>query len=351
MSIKIDTYSNLQKLNPSELKDWDSFCHNHVDSKIYYQSDWFDLILSLFNHETYLIRSVDKENNIQGVLPLTRLKSLLFGDYIVSLPYFNYGGILANNIQIEKDIILSGNELAQSLAVSHIEYRHSKQHTFSLPVKTDKITMLLNLPDKPEHLWQSLGSKRRAQIKRPLRENPTIHIGNDELLDDFYKVFACNMRDLGTPVYNKSFFRNILTTFKKNSKIIIIRIDNEPVAAGFLIAYKETLEIPWASTLRKVNNISINMLLYWEVLKYAIEQSFKYFDFGRCSINSGTYKFKKQWGAQPKQLFWHYWLRDNQDLPEINPNNPKYKLAIQCWQKLPVAITKLIGPHLVKNLP
>lgn len=128
-------------------------------------------------------------------------------------------------------------------------------------------------------------------------------------------------------------------------------MDNKPIAASFLMGHKETLEIPWASTLKEVNHLSINMLLYWEVLKYSIKKQYSYFDFGRSSLNSGTFKFKQQWGANPKQLYWHYWLPDNSELPSLNPDNPKYALAIRAWKKLPVFVANLLGPLLVKNLP
>ncbi len=331
--------------------EWDAYVDQHAEGKLYHLSSWAKLIKDVFGHESHYYYNTDDAGQINGVLPLTRLKSRLFGDYIVSVPYFNYGGVIADSSEVENNLMAHACQTSQALHVSHIEFRDSKARETSYPVKTDKISMVMELPDDEDVLWKALGSKRRAQIKRPLREDPSIHIGHKELLDDFYAVFAENMRDLGTPVYSKKFFATILERFSSHSKIIVIKINNEPVGAGFLLGYKDTLEIPWASTLRKVNNISINMLMYWEVLKYAIQEKYAYFDFGRSSVDSGTYRFKKQWGSEAKQLYWHYWLAEGGDLPALNPNNPKYQLAIKVWQKLPIPITKIIGPHLVKNLP
>jgi serine/alanine adding enzyme len=164
-------------------------------------------------------------------------------------------------------------------------------------------------------------------------------------------VFAKNMRDLGTPVYGKAFFRHILQTFPDNSRIIIVRLNKHPVAAAFLLGHDTTLEIPWASTIKQVNHLSMNMLLYWEVLKFAIGSNYRFFDFGRSSKDSGTYRFKQQWGAKPRQCYWHYWLRGGGELPALNPNNPKYKALITLWKIMPVWLTKWIGPGIVKNLP
>ncbi len=160
------------------------------------------------------------------------------------------------------------------------------------------------------------------------------------------------MRDLGTPVYPKKFFNNILKEFPETTWICTIYTkDEQPVASGVLVGFKEMLEIPWASSLRNYNNYSPNMLLYWGVLKFACEKGYKVFDFGRSTPNEGTYKFKEQWGAKPLQLYWHYWLKNGGHLPELNPKNPKYQIAIKIWQTLPVGLTRLIGPAIVKNIP
>ena len=93
------------------------------------------------------------------------------------------------------------------------------------------------------------------------------------------------------------------------------------------------------------------MLLYWEALKHAIEQGGRRFDFGRSTTDSGTYRFKRQWGAQPTQLYWHYWLPRSAALPALNPDNPKYRLAIRLWQRLPLAVANRLGPRIVRYLP
>lgn len=329
---------------------WDTFVAHHPDGSLYHHSAWRTLISDVFGHKTFYLYAQQKNGNIAGVLPVVQLKSRLFGNYMVSMPYFNYGGAIASEPMIESMLMNAVEILAKPAKVSHIEYRdlHSRA---GYAVKTGKVNMYLPLPEDEAQLWKNLGTKLRAQIKRPLRENPQIKTGGSELLPAFYKVFAQNMRDLGTPVYSRQFFANILQAFPQYCRIVIISLDDEPVAAGFLLGYKNRLEIPWASSLRKYNKLGVNMLLYWEALKFAIEAGYEIFDFGRSSLDSGTYRFKKQWGTEPKELYWHYWLAEDAALPELNPDNPKYKLAIALWRKLPVGLTRLIGPQLVKNLP
>lgn len=330
---------------------WDEYVNKTASAGIYHLSGWKNLIEELFGHKTLYLYSTDRAGEINGVLPVVRLKSGLFGNYGVSMPYFNYGGVVAESEEIERALLEEACEAMQPLGVSHLEFRHTSERESSWPVRRDKVAMILELPDKEETLWKALGSKLRSQIKRPRRENPQVTLGGPELLDDFYRVFAINMRDLGTPVYSKDFFRWILQAFPTAGRIIIVYLHGKPVGGAFLLGFRDVLEIPWASTLKEVNRLSVNMLLYWEVLRFAINTGYKRFDFGRCTRGSGTYRFKSQWGANEKQLYWHYWLRDGSKLPGLNPDNPKFRLAISVWQRLPLFVANLLGPPIVKNLP
>ena len=264
--------------------------------------------------------------------------------------YFNYGGAVTNNPFIAEKLMQAASNKAAQLGVSHVEFRDTIPRE-NYPVRADKVNMLLQLPESKELLWESFSSKLRAQIKRAMREDIVVKKGKIELIDYFYDVFAENMRDLGTPVYGKSFFKNILDSVPNSSDLLILYYKGKPVSAAFLLTHNEKMEIPWASTLRRVNHLSANMLLYWEVLSFALDEKCKTFDFGRSSKDAGTFKFKKQWGAKAQNSLWHYWLKDGGDLPALNPNNPKFKLMIAVWKKLPIFVTKIIGPMIVKNLP
>lgn len=328
---------------------WDRYVEANKAASVYHLAAWREVIHRAFGHESVYFYAHGADGIIKGVLPLVRLKSRLFGDFLVSMPFFNYGGPIADHPQIEVQLVAYANAYAKELGVSHVEYRDDIEIS-GTPTRMDKVNMLLALPDDEDALWQSFTPKLRAQIRRPQRENIEAAFGGIELLDDFYTVFARNMRDLGTPVYAKSLFARILEAFPAQSRIIIVRLNGKPVGTAFLIGYRDMLEIPWASTIRDVNHLGVNMYMYWEVLRYAIAQGYRVFDFGRSSVDSGTYQFKKQWGAEPKQLYWHYWLNGS-EMPALNPSNPKYKLLINVWKRLPVWLTRLIGPPIVKNLP
>ena len=339
----------IQKLTPELEQRWNEYAAAR-DASIYHDVRWTGLIKKVFGHDSHYLIALD-DGDVVGILPLVHLKSILFGSFMVSMPYFNYGGVIADSKAIEKKLLRSAIDFAEEKKVGHIEFRDLDSWDESWPVRTDKVNMILELPHTTELLGKSLGAKRRSQIRRPQKEGIKSKVGGIELLDDFYHVFSINMRDLGTPVYSKSFFLEILKTFPEESRIVVLKLGEIPVSAAFLLEYKEQLEIPWASTLRAYNRFSPNMLLYWEVLKLAIESGCKRFDFGRSSIDSGTYRFKKQWGAEPRQLYWHYWLAEGMDMPKLTPDNAKYKMAISLWQRLPTVVTNIIGPSVIKNLP
>lgn len=331
---------------------WDRYVLRASNSSCYHLSGWKGIVEKSFGHRTHYLVSETNTGEVNGTLPLVNLKSAFFGNFLISLPYFNYGGICADNHETEEALLEQAIDIAKRCKADHIELRHTRNYTNGLPVKTAKVSMRLSLPNNIEELWHSFPSKLRSQVQRPIKAGMFARIGREEELDSFYSVFSVNMRDLGTPVYSKVFFQNILKEFPKTSWILTVYTkEGFPVASGFLVGFKDVLEIPWASSLRSHNRFSPNMLLYWNALQFGCEHHYGTFDFGRSTPGEGTYRFKEQWGAKPVQLYWHYWLSKGGPIPELNPHNPKFKIALYVWQRLPLSVTNLIGPSIVKNLP
>ena len=330
---------------------WDRFVETHPEGKIYHLEQWNQLISRTFGHSVkYIVLRRGEE--IAGVLPLTEFKSRIFGQFAVSLPFINYGGPLLTEAELAHPLNVFLAEMRAKNKYDYIELRFDSQKETALPSKQHKVTFFLDLPGDSEELWNFFKSKLRSQIRRPIKEEMIARSGGIELLKDFYRIFAMNMRELGTPVLPKAFFKNILTVFPDNAFITVVYTrEGQAAAASFLIKYKNVMEIPWASSLRDFNRFSPNMLLYWESLKLAIEKECKVFDFGRCTPDSGTYRFKKQWDAREHPLCWAYVLPNGDKLPELNPENDKFALAIKIWTKLPLSVTKILGPQIIKNIP
>ncbi len=330
---------------------WNAYVDAHPYGRIYQRTEWKEITEWAFGKKTFY-RVVAHHGKIQGILPVVHFHTFLVGKQLISLPYVNYGGPLWSNEEAKQVILKEIETLRKSTNSQAFEIRFDRENVFPFAVKTSKVTFLLNLPDDSDELWKGFKAKLRSQIRRPMKEEMFAKSGGLELLDDFYYVFCRNMRHLGTPVYAKSIFKTILERLPESAFITAVYTKNrKPVAAAFLLGYKNTMEIPWASSRREYNRFSPNMLLYWEVLKKAIEKGYKVFDFGRGTKEGGTYRFKKQWGGREVQLYWYYALAPKEELPEVNKENPKFQMAIKIWQKLPLWFTNWLGPGIVKNLP
>jgi FemAB-related protein (PEP-CTERM system-associated) len=274
----------------------------------------------------------------------------LFGKFAVSMPYLNYGGMVCEYVDICRALMQKLQDIRAEMGLQHIEVRSIHPNLGDNP-STKKASMLLQLPDSDASLDKMLGSKVRAQYKKADEFSPVFKTGKAELLDDFYSVFARNMRDLGTPVYSKKWFANILNHPGLKANILVVYVNRQPVSCAFLVSYGKLMEIPWASTLKAANKYNANMWMYRQILSFALAQGCQYFDFGRSTLDAGTFKFKKQWGAEPCQHYWYCLLPDNAAKPELNPDNPKLKLFILLWKLLPVWLSKIIGPPIIKGIP
>ncbi len=336
---------------PVDVDGINAFALGSEASSFYHNYHWGSVIEKTFGHPYHCLVCEGNDGRIRGLLPLVHMNSLLFGNMLVSMPFLNYGGVCAETEPAVHALVDEAIRLARELRVGHIEFRQVLPLGDAFQAKTHKVSMRLRLPAGSDGLWNSFPSKLRSQVKRSQKEAMTVRIGRADELDNFYRVFSICMRNLGTPVYPKAFFRNILDRFPDNAWICTVSLGSVPVASGFLLGYRSRMEIPWAAADRRYNRLSPNMLLYWNCLKFACEKGYAEFDFGRSTIDEGTYKFKEQWGATPTQLHWQYWLPDGGKLPELSPRNSKYELAIALWKKIPLPITKFLGPHIVKNIP
>lgn len=341
----------VEMIDSGSAADWDGYVNSRPAlSSPYHGYAWRRVVEEAFGHECQYWMARDWSGRVCGVLPLVRLRSRLFGDFAVSLPFVNYGGCIAETRGVRRKLVASVCDQARYQGLDHVELREFVRLDGDWEVRTDKVIMLLELPGDPDELWRRLGSKLRAQVKRPLREDVAAEIGGEELLPEFYQVFARNMRDLGTPVYGRELFRQCMRHLP-HVRIALVRLGRQPVAAGLLVGHGRSLEIPWASSLREHGRLGVNMLLYWRCLEFAITRGYEIFDFGRSSRDSGTFRFKKQWGAEPVETCWHYWLPEGRQMPCLTPDNPRYGLAIRLWQRLPVPAANLLGPRIVKFLP
>lgn len=332
--------------------DWDSFVAGTPEASLYHLSGWAALASEVFGHRALFVHAREPSGRLRGVLPLVQQRTWLLGNFATSVAFFNYGGAVATDSLVAQQMMSRAAEAAAKLGCRYVEFRDTRSREGSWSLRTDKVALQLELPATFEELAKRLGSKLRSQVKRADREELRQRLGTFDLLDDFYSVFAENMRDLGTPVYPKGFFEAILRRFSDRCQLLVIDWRGEPAAAAFLVFWRGGAEVPWASCRACAKPAGLNMKLYWEMLSLSIQRGCNTFDFGRSTVDSGTYRFKRQWGAQPVPLYWYRWERRSS--PHSSPGDghgSALRIATAIWQRMPLWAANTLGPVVSGGLP
>lgn len=330
--------------------EWDDYVSTHPHATVDHLWGWRSVFVRALGQEPlYLVARCG--GTISGVLPLVRVRSLLFGRSVISLPFLNYGGVLADDDTTAEILIAAAGREARAFNAAFLELRHRDRHAPSLPCRQHKLAMQLMLPATVETLWTSLDRKVRNQVRKAQKESLVPEVGGVELLDEFYEIFAENMRDLGTPVYPRSLFTEVFRALPDRARVFVVRLHDEAVAAGICLSYRGVTLNPWASSRRAYRHLSSNMLLYWSMLERAILDGDRIFDFGRSSIGAGTHQFKLQWGASERALSWEYLMLTGDVPPDQGPSNPRLQAAIDFWRRLPIGMANVVGPLVARHLP
>jgi FemAB-related protein (PEP-CTERM system-associated) len=330
------------------IEQWNRFV-TAMGASGYHAWEWRGVFERAFGHQTIYLAAL-RRGRIEGVLPLVLIDSWLFGRALFSLPFLNYGGIVAVSEEAASALLAEAAGIAAQRRCGYLELRHTTRQFPSLSCRRHKVAMVLPLVAHAEAMWDGLDRKVRNQIRKAQKSGLAAECGGIELLDEFYTVFARNMRDLGTPVYSRRLFAEVLTTFPGQTAVHVVRRAGTAVAAGLTFRTRLTVEVPWASSLREHNPLCPNHLLYWSIIERAIRDRCTALDFGRSTPDEGTFRFKEQWGARPFPFHWEYHLAAGRSLPDTGPSNAKFKLAIAVWQRLPLAVTTALGPGIVRSI-
>ncbi|TWT89750.1 FemAB family protein [Pseudobythopirellula maris] len=304
-----------------------------------------------FGHSGYALEAYEGER-LTGALPLLAVESRLFGRFLVSLPYLNWAGVLAENVASVRALVDEAIALADERGVRYLELRQELaiEHPSLTPLKTEKVQMRAPLPGTEEGAWKMIRSSVRSQIRKGDKQGFRIEFGGDELLDDFYSVFSVNMRDLGTPVYGKRLFSELLSIGPSRAELCVVYQGPLAIACAMLFHINGVTQAPSASALRSHRATAVNTWMYWRMMARAVEKGMSTFDFGRSTMEGPTYDFKRKWGAEPQPAPWCYYVREgNPD--EMRPEGGRYSAAIRTWQRLPVWLTRLVGPPIVRGIP
>lgn len=336
-------------MEPGEEREWDAFLERDDRGTFCHLSGWSRVIREAMGHRTHYLMARDGKGAVTGLLPLARVQSRIFGDFLVSLPFLNDGGPIGS-AEARRALVAEAVALAREFRVDLLEIR--SRHPVPGPVSaaSRKVTVLLPLPSTARELWDNtLRAKVRSQIRRPQKEGMEVRFGADQL-PAFYRVFARNMRDLGTPVLPRQLFDEILRVFPEQVRIGAVYHGTEAVAAGCGFRWQGEFEMTWASALREFNGMAPNMLLYWAFMERAVEEGCTVFNFGRCTPGGGTHRFKLQWGGTDLLLPWSRWTPGATETTPT-PQSTKFRMAVRAWQHLPLAAANRLGPFLARKIP
>lgn len=333
--------------------DWDDYVLAHAGANAFQLAAAVLIGNRAFGLPVHYVTARDGGGRLRGVLPLVEQTMIPWTRCLVSLPFCTYGGPLADDDEALTSLVKRAEILGEQRGAARIILRHvGEMQLPGYPASLDKVSMVLALPGTQDELAKRLGSKMRSQIRRAEREKPQVRFGHAELLDDFYRVFCSVMRDLGTPVYPKRFFEAVFDALGARAAAVVIYLEGVPVSGAAMIHWRDRVKVPWAGTLHSVNPMSINMRLYWELLQLAIERKCSAFDFGRCTRDGGTYRFKAQWGAEPVQLYWRANdLTATDKVIGVLDQRSKLDAAVKLWRRMPLFVANRLGPVISPRLP
>lgn len=330
--------------------DCDAFVQRMRGSKICHLFAWGRHIVRPLGHEPFYLVAY-QDGRVCGVLPLTLIRSRLFGDRVISQAFSNYGGPLAEDDTARKALYEGAIELCKEYQCESIEFRNIEPLPYNLHLRTDKATFCIPLSPDSTEIWKRLRPQIRNQIRKAEKAGLVITTGGIELLDDFYRIWTRRMHQLGTPCYSQKLFRLVLKTFPEQSLIFMASLNGKPIGGLFVYAFNGLAESRWGAVLTEYNDMSPNYLLNWAAIQHFGAAGAQWFDFGRSTVNSGQHTFKKRWEATEIPLAYQYWTRPDHDLSIARPDSPKYAARVETWKKLPLWLTRLAGPYISCSLP
>jgi FemAB-related protein (PEP-CTERM system-associated) len=345
--------TDIRAISPADYQIWDQYVLTHAAAGAYLTTAWKQAVETGYGRKTFYLGAFEN-GALVGVLPLVLIKPPLGRKCLVSLPYCDYGGLLAERGELARALIDRAIDLAGELRAC-LEIRTSEpssmlEKTAGLVQVTDKCRMVLELPGSAARLWDGFKTKLRTKVNRAIKHGLDHQIGKEELLPDFYRVFSRNMRDLGSPVHSENWLHSVLVAFGDDARVGVVYKDGSPVAAGIILSHGKAVTNPWASALREFNRLRPNTLLYWALLQHASDSGFRFFDFGRSTPGEGTYDFKKQWGAEPAPLHWYRQEKTSAMEGRAETNAPLRTVLERLWKTLPVALANAAGPPIRKHI-
>ncbi|WP_022665517.1 GNAT family N-acetyltransferase [Desulfospira joergensenii] len=343
MRVKIHTHS----------REWDRFVREDPGAAYGHLFGWRRVIEAAYGHKPlYLAAAEDRgSEKIRAVLPLFRFKRPFCRPEWISIPFFDQAGILARDEEAGRFLLEKAGAILAGKGEGRLSLRQDRGFDASAlamdgrrpEIFRGKIGLSIRLGPGPQKMEALFRSKLRSQVRKGLKNGLTWDIGKHRLLNPFYRVLSRNMRDLGSPVHSKKFFKGVLACFPGQAFICVVYFKGMPVAASFMFRFKNRIANPWASSVREFRHLNANMVLYWQMIRFACNLGLDVFDMGRSSRGASTHRFKEQWGPEETPLSWYTWTLGRE-------KSIRETLSISPWKTLPLWGANLAGPVVRKYI-
>jgi FemAB-related protein (PEP-CTERM system-associated) len=339
---------HLDQADAATASRWDMFVDHCSEATFFHGSAWQKIITDVFRHNAYFLYAED-EIGIRGILPLAHVKSRLFGNALVALPFAVYGGIAAVDGEAVAMLEDAAQELASSLGVDHLEFRNLLPRHPEWPTQDLYVTFRKPILPELEDNMLAIPRKQRAMVRKGIKNGLISTV--DRNTDRFFALYADNVHRHGTPAMPKKYFDTLLQVFGKNCEVLTVsEPDGRPLSSVLSFYFRDEILPYYAGDDESARHLAANDFKYWELMRRACERGIKVFDYGRSKRGTGSFAFKKNWGFEPQSLHYEYCLYKGEAIPQNNPNNPKYKFFIAAWRRMPISVANRLGPYIVRNL-
>ena len=341
----------IKLLSNNKLQLWDGFIDSHPQGTIFHRSEWKEIVERTFGYKSYYFLA-EENGEIKGALPLFHAKGWLAGNSLISTPFAVYGGALARDASTHASLVDEAKKLSQKLGARYVELRYQTKSPLTKLVTKESLyaTFIKSMPAAINDIYEELPKEARRMVRKGRKNGLEIKFENDKL-DQFYDIYARSVQKFGTPVFSKKLFKNCMQVFKENANILFVYKEDRAIAAVLSFYYKDAVLPYYSGMLSEAKNLAPHNLMYLTLMEHARERGYSIFDFGRSKLGTGAAKFKENMGFDASPLPYQYYLQNGEELPNKNQTNPQYTMALNIWKRMPLGLTKVIGPHVVRLFP
>lgn len=337
----------VKHLEELDAERWDRFIYTLPESTFFHRVGWKKVIEQAFGHRCYYLY-VEQGGEWQGVLPLVHLRSRLFGSGLISMAFCAYGGVLARTEAARSVLERAACSLAEDLGADYLEMRNRIPRNPQWLRKNLYVTFRKQIDPDPNENLRAIPRKQRAMIRKAIKLG--LQAETDHTIGRLYDAYAQSVRNLGTPVFSRRYFQILQEVFRSDCEVLTITNEGRTVASVMSFFHRNEVLPYYGGGTVESRAVKGSDFMYWELMRRCSEKGVQVFDYGRSKIGTGSYRFKTHWGFTPEPLHYEYYLVKAKDVPNVSPVNPKYQWYVQGWKRLPLPVTRLLGPMIARNL-